>query len=704
MLFRKKVFLATFLSSAAVLVLLTFFSEEMVRRSLEKQYFDQYQTLGQVIGNTLRQMENATARISQVSVNGLYNRVKAEGILSEDALREYRTALGVSQLVIANERGEILRDTETPPKLRTATIFDFCDGYREILREPRRPETTPILPSFPSGESYIFTLAAAPGGRGIVEAGMHVRFVVETLRRALDADPNFQAIGLYTPHGLPLGEVVKEGSGIATNEKLPGLRAGINPAGPGHFAVVTEVTAPNPECCECKKKGLISADGRYFYYLRTEVSLAALVANQALAILGVALVLAALVALLVSARVVARLRSFHEGVKRINESGRLDETLPLEGRDEVGALAATFNQLTSRLQESQRRTLELEKSRALTEMATKVAHDIRSPLAVLKAAVRDLPASLSSEKKLFVAAVDRIQKIAEDLLDTYRGDRSRGKSASARSAPELVEEAVDFKLREWGGKFRGSIEFRPGAGDADLFLPLSESHFGRVLSNLLNNAAEATAFAGRITVILRAEGERVTVTVADDGPGIPPARLEELRRLGGTFGKEGGLGLGLRQAREYAEQVGGFLRIESDGGNGARVGLDLPRAAVPTWHTSELKIGAAVVIVDDDPSVHRAWEERILGAAPRTEVKHLFSLEELAATAADAGHALLLIDQDLGDPRETGLEAILRCRLEARSVLVTSHADDAELRDRCRQAGVRVLAKSRIATVALRTK
>ena len=102
----------------------------------------------------------------------------------------------------------------------------------------------------------------------------------------------------------------------------------------------------------------------------------------------------------------------------------------------------------------------------------------------------------------------------------------------------------------------------------------------RVLQNLLWNAAKHTPTGTHVTLSARAEGDRIVLSVADDGPGISE---EELRHLGERFYRGGdlnarstkGLGLGLALVKEILELHGSALEIESQVGNGSRFAFRL---------------------------------------------------------------------------------------------------------------------------------
>jgi signal transduction histidine kinase len=109
-------------------------------------------------------------------------------------------------------------------------------------------------------------------------------------------------------------------------------------------------------------------------------------------------------------------------------------------------------------------------------------------------------------------------------------------------------------------------------------VPLSadEELLERAFENLVRNAREAAGERGQVEVVATTIGDRVVVTIADDGPGFP-AGADVLRPFVSL--RAGGLGLGLPTASKIVRLHGGVLRLGSNATRGARVEVDLPRAA-----------------------------------------------------------------------------------------------------------------------------
>ncbi|MBI5743799.1 MAG: HAMP domain-containing histidine kinase, partial [Elusimicrobia bacterium] len=288
------------------------------------------------------------------------------------------------------------------------------------------------------------------------------------------------------------------------------------------------------------------------------------------------------------------------------------------------------------LGEAARLESELAVSKAVSDMAAQVAHDIRSPLAALGAAAKGLSAD-AEQRKLIEGAVGRMQGIADDLLARYRAPGVSAKVAPAVTAlAGLIEQVVAEKRLQHRDRAGVTIGFNSDANDVKALVEPKELQ--RIISNLVNNSVEAFVDGGAVALSLAAAGGRVKLAISDDGKGIPPEVLSKLGQKGGTHGKAGGTGLGLYHARTYAESLGGSFNIKSELGKGTTVTVELPAAGAVT---------GPVFLLDDDLLVHMNW--RTAAKKAGAELKACKTAAELhAALAGQPKEAAIYIDSELG--------------------------------------------------------
>jgi signal transduction histidine kinase len=211
----------------------------------------------------------------------------------------------------------------------------------------------------------------------------------------------------------------------------------------------------------------------------------------------------------------------------------------------------------------------------LVELATRVAHDIRSPLSVLKlllSRLKDLP---HDERELLATASLRLHEIATDLLKREKRMRSTIKLAELLNLLDsLIKEVqVQFPLRRYINNAR-CLESDTALESS--YLSVNPVELSRSLSNLLVNSVEATREGGEIKLSIGPDADKIAITIEDDGIGIPSDVLPELTLRGATFGKQNGNGLGLYYAKMLAEKAGGNFTITSTRSVGTKVVLAFP--------------------------------------------------------------------------------------------------------------------------------
>lgn len=212
------------------------------------------------------------------------------------------------------------------------------------------------------------------------------------------------------------------------------------------------------------------------------------------------------------------------------------------------------------------------------ELARRVAHDIRGPLSALNLLARNARAMDGAERDLLSSASSRINDIAEELLRGSRaGIKVTEKSSPAKLGLCLLDETVGTLRAETAARFPAHrIDWSLSAA---VSVPVDAGSLLRTLSNLVQNAVEASPAGASILIATRAASESVSLVVADSGRGIPEDLLPRLGREELSHGKDNGNGLGLSEARRLMDHGGGQLLISSKVGVGTQVELRWPREA-----------------------------------------------------------------------------------------------------------------------------
>lgn len=226
----------------------------------------------------------------------------------------------------------------------------------------------------------------------------------------------------------------------------------------------------------------------------------------------------------------------------------------------------------------------LELAELRTDLTSMVFHDLRSPigniissLEVLQATLSETDETIESVLSIAMRSSRRASRLVESLLDLDRLETNRAVlNLSQASIGALIAEAVEeiHPTAEAKGQLL-RMELPPRLP----VLEIDVDMIRRVLINLLENAIKYTRGGDQITVKAAAEDERIVVSVADSGPGIPAEDLEKIfekfTRVTGDD-RPKGLGLGLAFCRMAVEAHGGEIHVESEEGQGATFFFTLP--------------------------------------------------------------------------------------------------------------------------------
>lgn len=292
----------------------------------------------------------------------------------------------------------------------------------------------------------------------------------------------------------------------------------------------------------------------------------------AVAAIGIALVLGVLLARSLT-RPVRELTAATQAVAR----GELEQQVPVRSQDELGELAASFNQMSADLA----RANELRR-----RMTADIAHDLRSPLTVMAGyleALRDGVLQPSPERfETMHQEALHLRRLVEDLRTLSLADAGELTLNREPVPPELVLEQSADVYRHQAEQQGIALSVQ-----SEALLPeinVDPDRMAQVLGNLLSNALRYTPAGGQIVLGAREKGASVQLTVQDTGQGIEPDALPRLfdrfYRGDGARPTDGGeSGLGLAIAKSLVELHGGVISVESRLGQGTRFTITLPAFA-----------------------------------------------------------------------------------------------------------------------------
>ena len=310
--------------------------------------------------------------------------------------------------------------------------------------------------------------------------------------------------------------------------------------------------------------------GGEIYVLEAGQSLASV--DPTLALMWLTLILVVLIFLALSfisaavlvGRALSPVKRVTVTAQSIASSSDLSRRVNYHGsKDEIGQLAATFDQMIERidgLMRSQR------------SFVADASHELRGPLTVIRGNLDLLKRNLSEEDRsesirVLEAEMTRMTRIVNDLLVLAEVESGPLEQQQMVSLKDLLLDAQDRALL-----LAGNTQIVVGRQD-DLWVKGDAHKLDQMINNLVSNAVKYTPDGGIITLSLSQEGDWARLEVTDTGIGIPPEHLDHLfdrfYRVDKARSRAGGgTGLGLAIVKGIAEQHGGKVAVTSELGKG----------------------------------------------------------------------------------------------------------------------------------------
>jgi PAS domain S-box-containing protein len=348
-------------------------------------------------------------------------------------------------------------------------------------------------------------------------------------------------------------------------------------------------------------------------------------------------------------------------------------------------------------------------SRAKSDFLSRMSHELRTPLNAILGFAQILELEeLGPQQRDSVGEILKggrhLLDLINEVLDIARIETGRlGLSLEPVPVEEVVNESLGLvrplaaqRKIEMGG---------PDSLDPSWHVMADRQRLKQVLLNLLSNAVKYNRSGGKVTIGCEAAGpDRLSIRVADTGPGIPKEQMDLLfspfERLGAEYTGIEGTGLGLALSKVLVDAMGGAIDVESSAGIGTKFGVTLFRVDSPTVGSDldELVVadngagpGARTLLYVEDNLSNLKLVEHIL--ARRPELKLHAAMQGRLGLDLIREHRpdLVLLDLNLPDLPGAELLAILRHDPSTRDIPVVVISADATRHqiDRLTQAGAR---------------
>ncbi|MEC5394888.1 ATP-binding protein [Bergeyella sp. RCAD1439] len=244
--------------------------------------------------------------------------------------------------------------------------------------------------------------------------------------------------------------------------------------------------------------------------------------------------------------------------------------------DELKPLINSYNRMIVQIQEQKARLEIIQREQAWREMAKQVAHEVKNPLTPMKLTIQNFRRKFNPEDPNIVEKFNQMSDSVVEQIDLI----ARVASAFSQFAqlPEKHNEVFDLnkevsniiRVFDDGGIF---VHFnREG-----IRINMDKIYLNRILTNLVTNAQQAADENRQLMINVDVEQiqKRITISVEDNGVGIPEEMLERIFEPNFTS-KNSGMGLGLTMVKKMVEDCGGEISVKSEVGKGTRFTIALP--------------------------------------------------------------------------------------------------------------------------------
>ncbi|PFG40400.1 signal transduction histidine kinase [Georgenia soli] len=279
----------------------------------------------------------------------------------------------------------------------------------------------------------------------------------------------------------------------------------------------------------------------------------------------------AVVGWLLSGRLLRPVRQLRETAETISETD-LSRRIDVTGTDDLSDLARTFNAMLARLEDafsSQRRLLD------------DAGHELRTPITIVRGHLELMdpadPADTAATKALALSELDRMHRLADDLVMLARSEQPDFVQPAPASLGLLIDNVLD-QARPLGER-RWRVDERLEAEAS-----VDAQRLTQAMLQLVANAVKFSDDGSTVAIGCALDGDRLHLWVRDEGVGIAPEQRERIfdrfARAPGEAGRREGAGLGLAIVAAIAEAHGGTVRVDSHPGAGSLFLLDLPAVDV----------------------------------------------------------------------------------------------------------------------------
>lgn len=661
MKFSRKIFLAIFGTATVTAVLLCGVLYGTLSNYVSDYFETSYVEHMNLLTKALDRMEESQARIALNAVKVLQLK-DLQKPLTRSSLDSLVKELGVNEINIYENEDSLL---EIFPDLNVSKMSIY---------------QSPLVRGRDSRVGH-HTIMASRDNKRFIEAVIYFNDLTQLLREMAQHDSDNLAIELIGPDNESLGRIQRPGFDETLDlTKVLAWKDGAHRWG-DKLIILTSMQ--NEEQETYRFVATISTRSLAKALYKTQMTLVVIAAILILISLWLSQILTKTLLLKVDSlrRILTQITKTQDYSQRVKISDRE------KSKDELDDLGRNLNSMLGTLQSHQTQLLEAERDKARSQVAAQVAHDIRSPLMSMNMALGQIESSQLEPLAILKSAAARIAGIVQKL-SASSSPKKQDESATEAPKLTLIEPLIASVFNEHMVRKHPSQTLSLHGLDTlpSIWSVIQVNELQTAISNLINNAFEAGASA--VSLNLLAAPKEWTLEIKDNGRGIPADVVDKIFERSFTFGKKGGTGLGLFQARTAVEWSGGKLEVTTKEGHGTSFVLRLPREKNPSWLPSyiELEVDQPICFVDDDQNILNAWKDKIsqLGLKNARTFSSIQELKTWLSGRPLPEAALLVIDQNLNE-NQKGLEFLSEIGIGKRAYLCTSDFDEKWIQDQVRK-------------------
>jgi signal transduction histidine kinase len=300
------------------------------------------------------------------------------------------------------------------------------------------------------------------------------------------------------------------------------------------------------------------------------------ITSALLALLGLGL--AILLGTLWSSQISRPVEELADFSRKVAE-GEWEEPLKLRSVKELETLVTALDRMRQDLKTYRERLVTSERHAAWSQMARKVAHEVKNPLTPIAISVSDLKRSYEQQRPDFPVILDQAVKTIGEEVERLKHMLQEFSEFGRLPAPEFKDCRLGDLLADLNALYAKDVQDKRlvlSNPDPNVTFTADPSQLRQALVNLLQNGLEAVNGNGQVTITANAEPDNIQISVSDNGPGLSPEQTKRLFSPGFTT-KQTGSGLGLVMVERIVSDHQGTISVQSTPGQGTTFTLRLPR-------------------------------------------------------------------------------------------------------------------------------